>query len=400
MGAYKKAIITEAGNQVLAKVVAGELTLNFSHARTSSYAYAEGTDYTKLTSLQDVKQEIIPSNVKVINDTAVSVRLLFGNETVGSEYLIQNIGLYVMDGDEERLFSVSAATDPDQMPAYDGVAPSSFIYNVSIPVSQAESLTLQINPAGAATTEDILELEADIQGLEVSKVTGDGGAISNTETTISEPTDEVKYPEITASGGTTKAVLGWLARWVKSLKADKVDASDGDIKDTKVSEFTASSAQWPVPAAGEAPKTLWGKVKKFFEDFKTWSTGVCLLAQLVSNTSTNNSNLPASAAAVYQLGQQVAQLNSDKAPANHNHNGVYLPVWSTRINSVSFNGDMNAPVMYIDSTEYPLVKGPQGGNRTVRTLSVQEHPTTKKNTLRVEWWVDGSVKYSWCDLYD
>lgn len=61
---------------------------------------------------------------------------------------------------------------------------------------------------------------------------------------------------------------------------------------------------------------------------------------------------------------------------------------------------MNAPVMYIDSTEYPLVKGPQGGNRTVRTLSVQEHPTTKKNTLRVEWWVDGSVKYSWCDLYD
>lgn len=377
MGAYKKAIITEAGNQVLAKVVAGELTLNFSHARTSSYAYAEGTDYTKLTSLQDVKQEIIPSNVKVINDTAVSVRLLFGNETVGSEYLIQNIGLYVMDGDEERLFSVSAATDPDQMPAYDGVAPSSFIYNVSIPVSQAESLTLQINPAGAATTEDILELEADIQGLEVSKVTGDGGAISNTETTISEPTDEVKYPEITASGGTTKAVLGWLARWVKSLKADKVDASDGDIKDTKVSEFTASSAQWPVPAAGEAPKTLWGKVKKFFEDFKTWSTGVCLLAQLVSNTSTNNSNLPASAAAVYQLGQQVAQLNSDKL----NKSAIVSQYKKLQINNVLIQfgrleclvdyygrASITFPESYSDAELYSCIAIPMAQNYAVRSI--------------------------------
>lgn len=333
MGAYKKAIITEAGNQVLAKVVAGELTLNFSHARTSSYAYAEGTDYTKLTSLQDVKQEIIPSNVKVINDTAVSVRLLFGNETVGSEYLIQNIGLYVMDGDEERLFSVSAATDPDQMPAYDGVAPSSFIYNVSIPVSQAESLTLQINPAGAATTEDILELEAGIQGLEVSKVTGDGGAISNTETTISEPTNEVKYPEITASGGTTKAVLGWLARWVKSLKADKVDVSGGDIKDTKVSEFTASTAQYPIPAAGDSFKVFAGKVLKFAQDIRSTAIGACYIGQLVSNTSTNNSNLPASAAAVYQLGQQIAQLNSDllnligrknTMDCNTLYNGIWL----------------------------------------------------------------------------
>lgn len=304
MGVYKRSIITEAGNQVLAKVVAGELALNFSHARTSSYAYAEGTDYTKLTSLQEVKQEIIPSNVKVINDTTVSVRLLFGNESISSTYLIQNIGLYVMDGDEERLFSVSAAIQPDQMPAYDGVAPSSFIYNVSLPVSQAESMTLQINPAGTATTEDILELEESIQGLEESKVTGTGGSISGTKTAVEEPTSATdKYPEIPASGGTTKTVLGWLARWVKSLKADKVDVSGGDIKDTKVSEFTASTTQWPVPAAGEAPKTLWGKVKKFFEDFKNWSAGVCLLAQLVSNTTTNNANLPASAAAVYQLAQ-------------------------------------------------------------------------------------------------
>ena len=104
---------------------------------------------------------------------------------------------------------------------------------------------------------------------------------------------------------------------LKGVDDEKVDKNGGDIANTEVSEFAASSTEWPVPAAGEAPKTLWGKTKKFFEDFKNWMTGVCLLGQLVSNNTTNNANLPASAAAVYQeaqlRAQQIAQLNSDMA---------------------------------------------------------------------------------------
>ena len=107
---------------------------------------------------------------------------------------------------------------------------------------------------------------------------------------------------------------------LKELDDEKVDKNGGDIANTEVSEFAASSTEWPVPAAGEAPKTLWGKTKKFFEDFKNWMTGVCLLGQLVSNNTTNNANLPASAAAVYQeaqlRAQQIAQLNSDFERSN------------------------------------------------------------------------------------
>ena len=102
---------------------------------------------------------------------------------------------------------------------------------------------------------------------------------------------------------------------LKDLNDKKVTANGGDISETKVSTFVSNASQWPIPAAGEPPKTLWGKTKKFIEDFKSWMTGVCLLGQLVSNNSTNNSGLPASAAAVYQeaqlRAQQIAQLNSD-----------------------------------------------------------------------------------------
>lgn len=83
---------------------------------------------------------------------------------------------------------------------------------------------------------------------------------------------------------------------LKGLDEDKVDSNGGDIANTKVSEFAANSTQWPVPAAGESPKTLWGKVKKFTEDFKNWMSGVCLIGQIVNNCVTNNANLPLSAA--------------------------------------------------------------------------------------------------------
>lgn len=99
-----------------------------------------------------------------------------------------------------------------------------------------------------------------------------------------------------------------------------------------------------------------------------------------------------------QILQKFTQLYSDKAGVDHNHNGVYLATWSSRINSVSFNGTMNAPVMYIDSTEYPIIKGPQGGNYTVRTLSITTNPDTKKRSMLVEWYADGHIYRNYCDL--
>lgn len=94
----------------------------------------------------------------------------------------------------------------------------------------------------------------------------------------------------------------------------KVDSDGGDIANTKVSEFAASSAQWPVPAAGESPETLWGKVKKFIEDFKNWMAGVCLIGQIVNDCVTNNANLPLSAAQGKVLMDLYTVLNDDFAP--------------------------------------------------------------------------------------
>lgn len=177
MGVYKKSVITEMGEALAARAVSGEATIQFSHAKTSSYTYPEGTNLKKLTDLQEVKQTVIPSNVQIANDTLISIRSMFDNSGITQEYLIQNVGIYASDGETEILFAICQAATPDQMPAFNGVAPSSFIYNVQVSIAQAEQLSISINTAGAATVQDVIDLEKKV---ETKKLDSAGGDISNT----------------------------------------------------------------------------------------------------------------------------------------------------------------------------------------------------------------------------
>lgn len=360
MGVYKKAVITEAGEALAARAVSGEVTIQFSHAGTSSYAYSEGTNLKKLTELQDVKQTVIPSNVQIANDTLISIRSMFDNSEITQEYLIQNVGIYASDGETEILFAVCQAATPDQMPAFNGVAPSSFIYNVQISIAQAEQLSISISTAGTATVQDVLDLE---KKMEEKKLDSSGGDASDTVASVEEPnSEEEKYPDI-GSKGSMKNILGNLYRWVKTLKADKVDSAGGDTAETVISAFEASSENFPVPAVKEKAKTRWGKVKKFCEDFRAWMTGVCLLGHIVNNCVTNNPNLPLSAAQGKALMDLYTVLNTNalKKNATDSTNGQLAFTKYTGVNASSFQ---NAPI---------CIRAPYDTKSTARALIAFEN---------------------------
>ena len=284
MGVYKKAIITDAGEALRARAVAGEANMQFSCAKTSTYVYPEGTDLTKLADLQEIRQTVVPSNVQITNDTLISVRSLFGNEQISEAYLIQNVGVYATDGENEILFAVCQAITPDQMPAYDGVAPSSFIYNVQLTVSQAAQISLVVNTAGTATTQDVLELEQ-------KKVNGNGG----------------------------------------------------DISETVIAATEKSQAEYPVPAAGDSAKMILGKVQKFFGDLRNWMTGVCLLGQIVNNCVTDNAKLPLSAAQGKVLMDLYNVLNTKASKTGHTHDDRYYTEAeiNSKLNALNVNTDIN-----------------------------------------------------------
>lgn len=91
----------------------------------------------------------------------------------------------------------------------------------------------------------------------------------------------------------------------------RVLASGGDISNTKISTADSISTEFPVPAAGDTPKTFLGKMKKFVEDFKNLKTGLLTVGMLVNNCVTNNANLPLSAAQGKVLMDAITQLNGD-----------------------------------------------------------------------------------------
>ena len=80
------------------------------------------------------------------------------------------------------------------------------------------------------------------------------------------------------------------------LEKSKVSANGGDVSDTIIQSAAAVEDEYPIPVAGDTPKRLLGKTKKFFESIKNWMTGVCLLGHIVNNCVTDNPNLPLSAA--------------------------------------------------------------------------------------------------------
>ena len=98
----------------------------------------------------------------------------------------------------------------------------------------------------------------------------------------------------------------------------RVKSSGGDIANTKVSAFTASTASYPVPAAGETPKVFMGKIKKFFEDIRNVTTGACFIGQIVNNCVTDNAKLPLSAAQGKELMDLYTVLNTNLERTNNN----------------------------------------------------------------------------------
>lgn len=91
----------------------------------------------------------------------------------------------------------------------------------------------------------------------------------------------------------------------------RVEEEGGDIADTKAVSFQDNSTSWPVPAAGETVKVILGKIKKHLEDLASWRPTVSLIANIVDNCTSTNTDKPLSAKQGKVLQDQITQVNSE-----------------------------------------------------------------------------------------
>ena len=156
MGKYNGAVITTAGQNLIAQAIAESKTVTFTTAQASSHVYPSSTDFEALTALTDVEKTVDINYAGVYSDTVVQVSARFDNTGVGTAYLINTLGFFAQLGtDTPILFAVSTAVTPDQMPVFDADNPSAFIYNMQMTVQNADSINLSVNPAGTVTVEQL-----------------------------------------------------------------------------------------------------------------------------------------------------------------------------------------------------------------------------------------------------
>ena len=295
MGKYNGAVITTAGANVISQAISGT-ELTWTVMRSSSVALPEGTDIAALTSLTGIEQTAAITDASVYGNSTIQVSARFSNTGVATAYLLETIGIYgQLAGGAETLIAVMTAVTPDQMPVYDADSPSAFIYNSQITVQDAETVVMTVNDTGTATVADLNR---------------------------------------------------------------KIDLEGGDLSDTVVDTFTAATAEYPVPAAGDTMKVIGGKIVKFCADIVKTFTGAS------ASAAGKKGLVPAPAA-----GRNTYYLRGDgtwQAPVNDNTTTVAGRVMDARQANPNISGTIAANVKSLNDSfilyrAYTITYSPQTG---------------------------------------
>lgn len=166
MAEFKQLIVTDRGQALMAKMLAGTGNVQFTKISVSDTTYTDA-QLPALTALSGVKQTTLISKVIRTNNVAVQVEGAVTNSELVSGYYMRTIGLYAIDPDlGEILYAVTIASVAGYMPPYNGITVSGAYFKLVTTVSNASSVTLNVDPAAVATIGDIQDLQNKISDLQ------------------------------------------------------------------------------------------------------------------------------------------------------------------------------------------------------------------------------------------
>ena len=166
MAEFKRVVITRNGQTLMAKLMSGTGTVEFTKIGVSSTTYTD-TQLESLTSLTGVKQTAPITNIARNNNASVTVEGAISNGELTVGYYMQTIGLYAKDPDAgEILYAVTNASVAGYMPPFNNRTPSGAQFKLTTTVGNAENVTLQIDPSAVATIGDINRLETSLNDLQ------------------------------------------------------------------------------------------------------------------------------------------------------------------------------------------------------------------------------------------
>lgn len=167
MAEFSKLVITNKGQALIAKMIAGEGNIEFTKISTSPTQY-QLSQLEALTALTNVQQTSLISKVTRTNNVAIKVEAAFTNTDLTTGYYMRTLGLYAVDPDDgEILYAVTIETSGNcYMPPYNGVTVSGAYVQLVTTVGNADSVSLEVDQAAVATIGDIQDLQEQISDLQ------------------------------------------------------------------------------------------------------------------------------------------------------------------------------------------------------------------------------------------
>ena len=174
MAVFKDTTITDTGRALIASALATNNQIVFTKVSTSSKAYADTTDVSKMVNIDEVKQTVNMGRVTQ-EGTKVKLNAVFTNQGVNDDYKIQTIALYAkLQTGNEILYSVTRAKDPDTMPASNGINLATVEIDLITEINNSSGATIIMNPSTLATLDTLKDYVkiSELEGKYMAMILG------------------------------------------------------------------------------------------------------------------------------------------------------------------------------------------------------------------------------------
>lgn len=166
---FKQAVITKQGRELMARLLSGSATTQFTKIAISSTVYPD-LQLENLTSLSNIKMTA-PAQAYGNNTATVAVTAAVENTGLSVGFDVNTVGLYAIDPVKgEILYSISSAKVKGYLPADTGVSKSGFNFKIYVEIGNAANVNLVVDPAAYASYSDLKALGLDIEKSFISNL--------------------------------------------------------------------------------------------------------------------------------------------------------------------------------------------------------------------------------------
>lgn len=174
--AMQNLVITDSGEELVARLIAGTATAAFTKVSASDHDYSR-VELKSLTGLEGIRQTVAVSGVSRAGAAMVEVLAAMDNSGVEAGYYTRALGLYAEDGEgDEVLFGVSIETEnPFYLPPFCGKTVSSITYRLNVKVDNSAQIKVEMNPGAYPTIEQVEWVQGAIGTHASSTIYSEGG---------------------------------------------------------------------------------------------------------------------------------------------------------------------------------------------------------------------------------